>query len=190
MVFDREKKAWWLSLVSLPLLAATAVLINAWRNLDDYRHRLDTEITQGPELLDYAGATWRLEKPRLLGDGRDTQVRFPGQMRLVIVRMVATATVSIGDGWGQCEVSLVDATGRRWRPLDVSLSNDISRDLEPGRDPINGCGITSLKPPAKNHAVLIEEKFVVPAEAISTLSVRLSVGAMRPAAIGFPLGLN
>lgn len=190
MVFDREKKAWWLSLISLPLLAAVAVVINAWRNLDDYRHRVESEIALGPELLDYAGATWKLEKPRLIGDGRDTQVRFPGQMRLVIVRMVATATNDIGNGWGQCEVSLTDAAGRRWRPLDVSLSNDISRDLEPGRDPVNGCGITSLKPPEKNHAALIEEKFVVPAEAVSTLSVRLSVAAMRPAAIGFPLDLN
>lgn len=190
MVSDRERRAWWLSLASLPLLVVTAVAINAWRNIEDYRHRIETDITQGPDRLDYAGATWRLQGVRLLGDGRDTQLRLPGQMRLVIVRMVATATRDVGDGWGQCEFSLTDGTGRRWLPLDVSLSNDISRDLDPDEEPVNGCSITSLTPPPKGHAVVIEEKFVVPAEAVSSLLVRLSVAALRPQAIGFPLRLK
>ncbi|MBY5566270.1 hypothetical protein HFO55_03210 [Rhizobium leguminosarum] len=190
MVSDRGRKMWWLSLASLPLLVAAAVVINAWRNIDNYRHRIETDITQGPDHLEYAGATWRLQNVRLLGDGRDTQLRLPGQMRLVIVRMVATALRDIGDIWGQCEVSLTDGAGRRWLPLDVSLSNDISRDLEPDREPVSGCGITSLKPPRKDHAVLIEEKFVVPAEAVPALSVRLSTAALRPEAIGFPLDLD
>jgi hypothetical protein len=190
MVFDRERKMWWLSLASLPALVAAAVVINAWRNIENYRHRIETDITQGPDHLDYAGATWRLENVRLLGDGGDAKLRLPGQMRLVIVRLVATATRDIGDAWGQCEVSLTDGTGRRWLPLDVSLSNDISRDLDPGREPVSGCGITSLKPPPKDHAALIEEKFVVPAEAVPVLSVKLSTAALRPKAIGFALDLN
>lgn len=190
MVFDRERRVWWLSLLSLPVLVAVAVTINAWRNINDYRHRIETDVIEGADEIDYAGAKWRLEKTRILGDGRDTQVRFPGQMRLIILRMVATATNDIGQGWGQCEVSLSDGTGRRWRPLDVSLSNDISRDLDPKAAPVSGCGITSLTPPRKDHAVLIEEKFVVPADAVPALSVRLSVAASRPEAIGFPLKLN
>jgi hypothetical protein len=190
MAFDRERRIWWLSLASLPFLVAAALVINAWRNIEDYRHRIETDVEQGGGQLDYAGATWRLEKVRLIGDGRDTQVRFPGQMRLVVVRMVATATRDIADGWGQCEVSLTDGTGRRWLPLDVSLSSDISRDLEPGNEPVKGCGITSLDPPQKDHAALIEEKFVVPADAVAKLSLKLSVGGLRPQAIGFPLALN
>ncbi|MDM9625238.1 hypothetical protein QTL95_04995 [Rhizobium sp. S152] len=190
MVFDRARRTWWLSLASLPFLVATAVAINAWRNIEDYRHRIENDVVQGSGQLDYAGATWRLEKVRLIGDGRDTQLRLPGEMRLVIVRMVATAARDIGDGWGQCEVSLVDGTERRWLPLDVSLSNDISRDLEPANEPLKGCGITSLDPPRQDHAALIEEKFVVPAAAVPALSVRLSVAALRPQAISFPLALN
>ncbi|RAL97797.1 hypothetical protein DOU54_10420 [Agrobacterium sp. MS2] len=111
-------------------------------------------------------------------------------MRLIIVRMEATATRDIGEDWGQCEVSLTDSVGRRWLPLDVSLSNDISRDLDPKVTPVSGCGITSLTPPRQDHAALIEEKFVVPANAVPFLSVRLSVAASRPKAIGFPLKLN
>lgn len=191
MVSDRKiRRWWWLSLASVPVLVASAVAINSWRNLTEYRHKIETYIMQGAENIDYAGAVWRLEKVRLIGDARDTQVRFPGQMRLVIVRMVATATQDIGTGWGQCEVSLTDSTGRRWLPLDVSLSNDISRDLDPKATPVSGCGITSLTPPLKDHAALIEEKFVVPADVVSALSIRLSVAALRPEAIGFPLKLN
>lgn len=190
MASDRDRKMWWLSLASLPVLVACACAINVWRNIGDYRHRIEVDIEQGPGTLDYAGASWRLEKVRLIGDGRDTPVRFPGQMRLVIIRMVATATRDVGSDWGQCEVSLGDGMGHRWLPLDVSLSNDISRDLEPDREPVKGCGITSLSPPSKGHAVLIEEKFVVPADAVPALSARLSVAALRPGAIGFSLGLD
>lgn len=190
MVFSRERKMWWLSLAALPVLVAAAVAINAWRNVADYRHRIETDIAQGADHLDYAGARWQLDKVRLIGDGRDAQVRFQGQMRLVIVRMVATATRAIGEDWGQCEVSLTDNAGRRWLPLDVGLSNDISRDLDPKATPVSGCGITSLTPPQQDHAALIEEKFVVPADAVPALSVRLSVAASRPKVIGFPLKLN
>ena len=190
MVSERERKIWWLSIVSLPLLVAVAVSINARRNVKDYRYRIETEIMRASNQVDYAGAIWRLEQTRLLGDGRDAQLRLPGEMRLIIVRMVATATHDIGDGWGQCEVSLTDSTGRRWLPLDVTLSNDISRDLDPGRDPVKACGLTSLNPPQKDHVALIEEKFVVPAEAVPALSVTLSVAASRPKAVSFPLTLN
>lgn len=190
MVSNRERRMWWLSLASLPVLVAAAVAINTWRNAADFRHRIETDIAQGADQLDYAGARWQLDKVRLIGDGRDTQVRFPGQMRLIIVRMEATATRDIGEDWGQCEVSLTDSVGRRWLPLDVSLSNDISRDLDPKVTPVSGCGITSLTPPRQDHAALIEEKFVVPANAVPSLSVRLSVAASRPKAIGFPLKLN
>ncbi len=187
MRYDRETRLWWLSLVSLPVLIGVAVGANAWRNFAEYRHRIETSLIEGAEHIDYAGAIWQLDNVRVIGDGGDTSIRFPGQMRLVIVRMVATATSDIGEGWGQCEVSLTDSPGRRWLPLDINLSNDISRDLDPKAPPINGCGITSLTPPEIGHAASIEEKFVVPVDAIPQLTIRLSVAALRPKAISFPL---
>ncbi|MDV3251191.1 hypothetical protein DevBK_07620 [Devosia sp. BK] len=190
MASDRERKIRWLSFASLPVLVAAAIGINAWRNVDEYRHRIETDVQPGPTEPDYAGATWRIAQARLIGDGRDTEVVLPGEMRLVIVRLSATATQTIGEGWGQCEVSLGDGTGRRWLPLDVVLSDDLSRDLDPAAEPLDGCGIKSLNPPAANETATIEEKFVVPASAVPALSVTLSVGALRPAAIEFPLGLD
>lgn len=172
------------------MLVALAIAINAWRNVEKYRHRIETDIAHGLDNPDYAGATWRLETPHLVCDGKNGQVRLPGAMRLVIVRLAATATGDIGEGWGQCQISLTDGTGHRWLPLDVSLSNDISRDLEPGMEPVQGCGITSLAPPSKGQTALIEEKFAVPANAVPALSVTLSVAVSRPEAIGFPLGLE
>lgn len=187
MRYDRETRLWWLSLACLPVLVGVAVAANTWRNLAEYQHRIETDLVGDSEHLDYAGAIWQLDRVRIIGDGSDTSVRFPGQMRLVIVRLVATATSDIGESWGQCEVSLIDVRGRRWLPLDINLSNEISRDLDPKAPPLNGCGVTSLTPPEIDHAAAIEEKFVVPADAISQLSIRLSVAALRPKAISFPL---
>lgn len=190
MAFDREKKVRVLAIASLPFLIAAAIVINAWRNIGDYRHGVELDVVQGPSELDYAGAKWRLQQSRLIGDGRDTDVRLPGEMRLVVVRLEATATNVIGEAWGQCSVSLTDDAGRRWLPLDVVLSDDLSRDLDPKAEPLDGCGIASLNPPGKGQTKVIEEKFVVPSTAASQLAVRLSVGALRPAAIAFPLGLK
>ena len=191
MAPDRERKRFWISLVIVPVLIVVAFRINAWRNIEEYARRSESDIVTatGNGELDYAGANWRLEKVRLIGDGRDTATRFPGDMRLVVVRLVATAHDDIGERWSQCQVSLSDDTGRRWQPLDVTLSNNISRDLEPKVDPVKGCGITSLAPPKRNSAVMIEEKFVVPADAASKLAVRLSFASSRPKMISLPLGL-
>ncbi|MEB2844671.1 hypothetical protein GAO09_28300 [Rhizobiales bacterium RZME27] len=189
MASNRERKWFWLSLASLPVLLVVAFRINAWRNIEEYSRLSESEILTGNGNLDYAGALWRLENVRLIGDGRDTAQKFPGAMRLIVVRLVATAHDDIGKNWGQCQVSLTDDTGRRWLPLEVSLSNDISRDLEPKADPVNGCGITSLTPPKKSSAVMIEEKFVVPADAAPKLAAQLSFSASRPKAISLPLGL-
>jgi hypothetical protein len=173
--------------LSLPVLIAAAVSIDAWRNIKEFARRTETEVTQATGEALYAGATWRLDMFRILGDGRDTNLRLPGEMRLIILRIAATAKQEIGQGWGQCEVSLVDDKGRRWLPLDVALSRDISRDIEPGKEPARGCGLISIDPPLNDQSALIEEKFVVPAGAIPSLAARLSVAASRPKAIGFPL---
>lgn len=186
---SRERRLRWFCLLSLPFLLTGAFAVNAWRNLGDYVHRIE-RIRPGNGNEAFAGAIWRLETARLIGSGRDTKVTFPGQMRLVVVRLVASATAEIGEGWSQCRLTLNDEKGRRWLPLDFALSNSISRDLDPKVKPVEGCAAASRSPPAVDGAVLIEEKFVVPAEAIHSLSVRLSFASTRPEAISFALGLK
>lgn len=185
-VSRREQKLRLLSLLALPLLLAVAFAVNARRNVEDYVRQIETNIRPATGQI-HAGAEWQVETVRVIGDGRDTKVTFPGQMRLVIVQLKATARDQIGEGWAQCRFTLADDQGRRWLPLDPMLSRDISRDLDRKAKPIEGCGITSLHPPAKDASVTIEEKFVVPAGVLSSLKVRLSFVATRPEAIDLPL---
>ena len=118
----REWKLRLLSLLALPLLLAVAFAVNARRNAGDYVEQIETIVRPATTGQTYAGAEWQVETVRLIGDGRDTKVTFPGQMRLVIVQLKATARDKIGEGWSQCRFTLVDDQGRRWLPLDPTLS--------------------------------------------------------------------
>lgn len=176
-----------MSLVALPPLLVAAFAVNARRNVDDYLHQIEMIVRPASDGEAHAGAEWRLAAVRLIGDGRDTKVTFPGQMRLVIVQLSATARQEIGEGWSQCRFTLVDDRGRRWLPLDPTLSRDISRDLDRNAKPVEGCGIASLHPPPKDKSVTIEEKFVVPADVLPSLKARLSFVGTRPGAIDLPV---
>ncbi len=183
----RERKQRLLSLVALPPLLVAAFVVNARRNVEDHVRQIEASVRPAVAGLTHAGAEWKVAAVRLIGDGRDTKVTFPGQMRLVIVQLTATAREEIGQGWSQCRFTLVDNQGRRWLPLDPMLSRDISRDLDRKAKPVDGCGIASLHPPAKDASVTIEEKFVVPADVLPSLAVRLSFVGTRPEAISLPL---
>ena len=182
-----ERKLRLLSLIALPPLLVMAFTVNARRNVENYVEQIETSVRPAAAGQSYAGAEWQVETVRLIGDGRDTKVTFPGQMRLVIVQLSATAREEIGQGWSQCRFTLVDDRGRRWLPLDPILSRDISRDLDRKAKPVEGCGIASLHPPAKDGSVTIEEKFVVPADVLPSLTARLSFVGDRPKAISLPL---
>lgn len=186
----RERRLWLLSLVSLPMLIAANYSINAWRNAEDYVRRSELRLHDNIDGQAYAKASWRLDQVRLIGDGRDKGISFPGQMRLVIVRLAAKTEEQIGDSWTQCRLTLTDPEGRRWLPLNFILSGNISRDLDPQATPVDGCDAVSRQPPAKGASTLIEEKFVVPADALPALSVQLSFASTRPDALSFPLGLK
>jgi hypothetical protein len=110
-----EKRARLLSLLALPVLLGAAFAVNARRNIADHVEQIETRVRPAAGQT-HAGAVWQVEKVRLIGDGRDTKVTFPGQMRLVIVQLKATAREAIGERWAQCRFTLVDDQGRRWLP--------------------------------------------------------------------------
>lgn len=190
MASRRERRLWLVSLVSLPFLLAGNYAIDAWRNAKEYLRRNEVWVHGGVDGQVYAKALWSINQTRVIGDGRDTKITFPGQMRLLILQMTAQAKEEIGGAWSECELTLTDPSGRRWLPLNFILSDNISRDLDPHATPIDGCGAASRKPPAKGASTLIEEKFVVPADVIPSLSISLSFASTRPNAISFPLGLH
>jgi len=185
----RERKLWWLSLCALPLLLAAAYYTSAWRNVGEFMRR--TELSAHPASPDqtYAGADWQVQQVRLIGDGRDTKTTLPGQMRIVILRLNATAKEAIGERWVQCSLTLGDDKGRRWEPLNVILSANIDRQLDPKAPRVDGCNSAAYRPPAAGSAVVMEEKFIVPADVAPRLTARLSFSSTRPEAITFPLSL-
>jgi len=186
----RERRYWRLSLLSLPFLLVAAFGANAWRNIADYVQGTEMKVhpTDGGKL--YAGAIWRLQQARLIGDGRDLNVAFNDNRRLIIIRLAADVKEQIGDRWTQCRLTLVDDKGHRWLPLDFIRSGDISRELDPKATPVDGCDAVSRHPPAPGADALIEEKFVVPADATSSISVRLSFASVRPETLFFPFQLR
>ncbi|MGY5779650.1 hypothetical protein [Rhizobium sp. LEGMi135b] len=190
MVSRRERRLWLASLLSLPFLLAGNYAINAWRNAEDYIKRNELRISDSLSGQSYAKASWALNQARVIGDGRDGKITFPDRMRLVIIRLAATAEDDVGQSWAQCSLTLTDTKGRRWQPLNFILSKDLSRNLDPQSTPIDGCDSVSRQPPAKGATALMEEKFVVPADAIPSLSAQLSFASTRPDAISFPLRLN
>ncbi|QYA16767.1 hypothetical protein [Rhizobium sp. AB2/73] len=190
MASRRERRLWLASLLSLPFLFAGNYAITAWRNAGDYIKRNELRVSDNMGGQTYAKASWTLDQARVIGDGRDGKITFPGQMRLVIVRLAARAEDDIGQSWAQCSLTLTDPKGRRWQPLNFILSKDLSRDLDPQATPIDGCDTVSRQPPAKSANAIMEEKFVVPADAIPSLSAQLSFASTRPDAISFPLRLN
>ena len=97
MASRTERRYRLLSLCALPVLLVAGYGIFAWRNIEDYVQRNELSIRENSEQQAYAGALWRLEKVRLIGDGRDTKVIFPGERRLLIVRLAAKAEGDIGD---------------------------------------------------------------------------------------------
>ena len=185
-----ERRNRLLSLCALPVLLVAGYGVFAWRNIEDYVQRNELSIRENSEQKDYAGALWRLEKVRLIGDGRDTKVTLPGERRLLIVRLAAKAEGEIGDAWFDCRMSLTDGSGREWAPLDFISSDTISRTLDPQAKPVEGCAAASRQPPARDAEVEIEEKFVIPASAAQSLQAKLSFASTRPEALALPLGLQ
>ncbi|MBW6422688.1 hypothetical protein KX729_14620 [Rhizobium sp. XQZ8] len=185
----RERKLWWLSLCALPLLLAAVYFTGAWRNIGEFMRR--TELSARPIMADqaYAGAVWQVQKVRLIGDGRDANTKLPGQMRILILRLNAMAKEDIGDRWTQCSLTLTDDRGRRWQPVNVILSANIDRQLDPKAPRVDGCNAIAYRPPVAGNTVLMEEKFIVPADAAPSLVARLSFASTRPEAITLPLSL-
>jgi len=187
MAFRSERRLRLLSLCTLPVLLAVSFSVFAWRNIEEYTKRNDLSSHENIPQQPFAGALWRVEAVRLIGDGRDTKVTFPGERRLLIVRLAARAQSAIGDAWFDCKISLTDGSGRVWAPLDFISSDTISRTLDPQAKPVEGCSAASRQPPAGGEELEIEEKFVIPATSAQSLRASLSFASTRPEALLLPL---
>ncbi|MEZ2224614.1 hypothetical protein [Rhizobium sp. RCC_161_2] len=190
MASTRERWFWLGSLLALPLLILASFTIDSWRNIGEYRRRAELDVEPYKAGIPFAGAFWTLQQARLIGDGRDTQIKLPNDMRLVIIRLSAEAGEDIGQNWIMCNLTLTDDKNHRWQHLDAIMSSDLSRELDRSAEPVDGCDAVSRHPPEKGHTLTIEEKFIVPAQAASSLAAQLSFLSTRPDALSIPLNLK
>lgn len=182
---ERRVRLW--CVLALALLLPAAYAANTWRQWLEIGAGRETRITRlvPGESADYAGAQLRLEAFRVIKDDPDPRIDMAADRALVVVRLGATTRQDIHERWNGCRLSLVDAEGRRWSPISVSLPRAIAALVEPDDRATQSCGGAYLARPAPGAELLIGEKFLVPRDALPTLEARFSTRADRPDALAF-----
>ncbi|OCC04962.1 hypothetical protein BA190_11270 [Labrys sp. WJW] len=193
---SRSASRWfWRSLIAIPVLLLAVFVFGARVDIMDYvaSHELRITTVKPSGAAPYAHADWSLVSARFADSGEGTRLPLPKDRRLLIVRLKAVPEEKIVDEaqrqaiWLGCSLTLLDGRGQRWSPLSFVLSRDISRALEPTATPVAGCFEAARSIGLDGQPTLVEEKFLLPAEIASDLSVRLSFRSALPDALSFPL---
>jgi hypothetical protein len=184
-----EGRARLFSLLALALALPLGFAVASWRDVKDvfWKEELRPVRVEQDGAADYAGATFRLKAFKVVtGERGDPRLKMPLDRALALVRLEATATRDVDQmAWIGCALSVTDAAGRRWKPLFLSLTRDVERLIAPDAEEAKGCAGASLAPKPSGTRLLIEEKFLIPRDAIATLSASFSVASERPATLRF-----
>ncbi|MGJ4857139.1 hypothetical protein AB4037_02165 [Labrys sp. KB_33_2] len=189
---------YWRSMIAIPVLFVAVFAFGARVDITDYlaSHEFRIAAVKPGEAAPYARATWSLASAQLVDGGEGARLPLSKDRKLLIVRLKAVPDGKIIDeadrqsAWMGCSLTLVDGGGQRWSPLSFVLSRDISRALEPTATPVAGCLEASRSIGLDGQPTLVEEKFLIPAEAAAGLSARLSFRSALPDALSFPLELR
>lgn len=189
---------YWRSVFALPLLFLAVFAFGARGDIADYlaSHELRVATVKPGEALPYAHAHWSLVSARLVEGNQTPRLPLQADRRLVVVRLKAVPEgkmadqAEAGNRWLGCSLSLVDGRGQRWSPISFVLSRDISRALEPTATPVAGCLEAARSIGLDGQPTLVEEKFLIPAGAVSGLEARLSFRSSLPDTLSFPLELR
>jgi hypothetical protein len=184
-----EGRARLFSLLALALVLPVGFAVSSWRDVKDvfWKEELRPVRVEPGEAADYAGATFRLKAFKVVtGERGDPKLKMPPDRALALVRIEATATRDVDPmAWIGCALAVTDAAGRRWKPLFLALTRDVEKLIAPDAEEAQGCSGASLAPKTAGTRLLIEEKFLIPRDAIATLSASFSVASERPAALRF-----
>ncbi|PRH87812.1 hypothetical protein C5L14_07805 [Labrys okinawensis] len=186
---------YWRSLIAIPVLLLAVFAFGARVDIMDYvaSHEMRITAVEPGGAAPYARADWSLVSARFIDGGEGARLPLSKDRKLLIVRLKAVPEGKIADEaqrqaiWMGCSLTLLDGRGQRWSPLSFVLSRDISRALEPTARPVAGCFEAARSLGLDGQPTLVEEKFLLPAEASSDLSVRLSFRSALPDALNFPL---
>ncbi|MBP0578046.1 hypothetical protein J8I29_01880 [Labrys sp. LIt4] len=186
---------YWRSLIAIPVLLLAVFAFGARVDIMDYvaSHELRITAVEPGGAAPYARADWSLVSARFIDGGEGARLPLSKDRKLLIVRLKAVPEGKVADEaqrqtiWMGCSLTLLDGHGQRWSPLSFVLSRDISRALEPTARPVPGCFEAARSLGLDGQPTLVEEKFLLPTEASSDLSVRLSFRSALPDALSFPL---
>ncbi|MFT4128806.1 hypothetical protein [Labrys sp. (in: a-proteobacteria)] len=193
---SRPATRWyWRSLIAIPVLLLAVFAFGARVDILDYvaSHELRIATVKPGEAAPYARADWSLVSAQFVDGGEGTRLPLSKGRKLLIVRLKAVPEGRVVDEaqrqaiWLGCSLTLLDGQGQRWSPLSFVLSRDISRALEPKSTPVAGCFEAARSIGLDGQPTLVEEKFLLPSEAASDLSVRLSFRSALPDALSFQL---
>lgn len=188
-ISHRERRNWWLCLAALVFLLPLSFLeINRLHlaSLVQAREFFVTQILSGESDV-YAGARWRLEARKVITESPIPSFVWPKDRALVLIRLSGSLERDAGEQWMICGLTLVDGDGRRWNPLRLTLPSDIEKLIAPDGVIVPNCSTVASSQPKAGTNVVMEEKFLIPREALATLSARFSVANERPWALSFPL---
>ncbi len=187
MICRRERRLRRVCLFSLPVLVVAAIGVTTWRSADNYLQQTEFWVRSAVSEARYAGAVWRVTSVRVFVDGSDTEAQPRRKARLVTITMSAAVAENENLDWLACNITLVDRDARRWRPLDANLARNIRQELNTSTEIPYGCEAVPSEPGVRGGELQFEQMFVVPAEIIPSLAVRVSVAAALPASIELPL---
>ncbi|SDR62569.1 hypothetical protein SAMN05444161_0523 [Rhizobiales bacterium GAS191] len=176
-----EKRARRLCLAAVFLLLPLTFAVESHGSLASLllARELVAEDVPSGKAAPYAGGEWRLDTFKVVTGG-DPRLVMPQDRALVVARLRVEVLQEVAELWQMCRFSLVDAEGRRWLPLFLTLPGDIERLIEPDGHSAPSCGSVVLSKPSPGSQVTIEEKFLVPRAALATMTPVVSTAGARP----------
>lgn len=178
-VTPRERRARWLSLAALVVIVPATMVAVGWRDWAEVRRtqQLDAIAVGAGEVGEYNGARVALAPL----DVMPPTPGLPADRAFVRARLAVTLERAAGEHWQACRQRLVDARGREWAAVDM-VPFQIKRLMARPGEPAGGyCTILGLPGPKAGDSVIVESYYLVPREAIPTLSATLSTQGGRPA---------
>jgi hypothetical protein len=165
-----ERRRYWLSLAVLAVVLPTAIVVNGWNSLAEWRtanSRTPLVVERGTTQR-FAGARWQLTGLHRLSEGTSKAI-------LVVAELEAGVDDPNRLRQGLCQVVLTDDKGRRWLP--AFLPGRAVRQALPAAAAKPRCGAFSKA--EAGATIAMAETFTVP-DGATGLTLFVTIAGARP----------
>lgn len=172
------KQLGWIALTLV--LAVLSMLMAAWPDLQELRRGSNWNLTETEENNgELDGVTVTVHRARAM--------IFPAMpdRALVYLRLGLGGERDRMRAWLICDLALTDGQGRVWRPLGASMGQVIEL-LGDQFDDYTNCSQSLAREPEHGDESMSVQAFLVPAETLSGLRLRISGMTTRPDALSLP----